>query len=104
MRRGSIGCMFLTFFLLYAERSWTRIFKSFDTWINAVDDYSGNDFHYLNPKGVIPTSAVISKGHRRQGQFLEPLKKNLKGDAPGVGGNSDEEVDESLLRSAEMEG
>lgn len=29
-----------------------------------VDAYSGNDLLYLNPKGTIPTAAVIKDRHR----------------------------------------
>ncbi|KAJ7312387.1 pseudouridine synthase [Mycena albidolilacea] len=36
----------------------------FDAWIRMVDAYSGNDLLYLNPKGTIPTAAVIKDRHR----------------------------------------
>jgi hypothetical protein len=43
----------------------------FDAWIRAVDAYSGNDLLYLNPSGVLPDSAIITKGIRRQNPFRE---------------------------------
>lgn len=43
--------------------------NSFDAWIRSVDSYSGNDLLYLNPRGIIPTAAVIKKG--RENPFRE---------------------------------
>lgn len=43
----------------------------FDSWIRAVDTYSGNDLLYLNPSGVLPEAAVITKGVRRENPFRE---------------------------------
>jgi len=43
----------------------------FDAWIRAVDTYSGNDLLYLNPSGVLPDAAVITKGVRRENPFRE---------------------------------
>ncbi|KAJ7763584.1 pseudouridine synthase [Mycena maculata] len=37
----------------------------FDAWIRMVDAYGGNDLLYLNPKGTIPSAAVVKDGHRK---------------------------------------
>ncbi|GAA5966399.1 hypothetical protein JCM8115_002860 [Rhodotorula mucilaginosa] len=34
----------------------------FSKWLNFLDTFVGNDFDYLNPKGVIPPSATYKKG------------------------------------------
>ncbi|KIK61725.1 hypothetical protein GYMLUDRAFT_96570 [Collybiopsis luxurians FD-317 M1] len=49
----------------------------FDAWIRSVDSYSGKDFLYLNPKGVIPAEAVVKKGERREVPFRERKVFNL---------------------------
>ncbi|KAF7370276.1 tRNA pseudouridine synthase 1 [Mycena sanguinolenta] len=36
----------------------------FDAWIRMVDAYDGNDLLYLNPKGTIPSAAVVKDRHR----------------------------------------
>lgn len=46
----------------------------FDAWIRAIDSYGGNDLSYLNPKGTIPSSAVIKKNERRANPFRERKK------------------------------
>ncbi|GAA6014026.1 hypothetical protein JCM10207_000210 [Rhodosporidiobolus poonsookiae] len=38
----------------------------FSKWLNYLDSYVGNDFDYLNPKGVIPASATFKKGENRE--------------------------------------
>ncbi|KAL4250199.1 tRNA pseudouridine synthase TruA family protein [Abortiporus biennis] len=43
----------------------------FDAWIRMVDCYAGNDLLYLNPKGIIPSDAVIKQGERRPNPFKE---------------------------------
>ncbi|GAA5867676.1 hypothetical protein JCM1840_006654 [Sporobolomyces johnsonii] len=35
---------------------------TFSKWLNYLDVHVGRDFEYLNPKGVIPASAVYKKG------------------------------------------
>ncbi|GAA5904400.1 pseudouridine synthase family protein [Sporobolomyces salmoneus] len=35
---------------------------TFSKWLNYLDVHIGSDFEYLNPKGVIPASAVYKKG------------------------------------------
>ncbi|GAW01256.1 pseudouridylate synthase [Lentinula edodes] len=49
----------------------------FDGWIRSIDSYKGNDFLYLNPKGIIPPEAIIKKGERRQDPFRERKVFNL---------------------------
>jgi tRNA pseudouridine38-40 synthase len=39
--------------------------------MHGVDSYTGNDLGYLNPKGTIPTTAVIKKNERRTNPFRE---------------------------------
>ncbi|KAI0704057.1 tRNA pseudouridine synthase [Earliella scabrosa] len=46
-------------------------FGIFDGWIRSVDAYAGHDLEYLNPKGVIPASAVIKRGEYRANPFRE---------------------------------
>jgi len=46
-------------------------FNRFDAWIRAVDAYSGNDLLYLNPSGILPDTAIITKGLRRENPFRE---------------------------------
>lgn len=48
-----------------------RSFNSFDGWVRSIDAYAGHDLEYLNPKGVIPASAVIKRGEFRNNQFRE---------------------------------
>ncbi|GJE90935.1 tRNA pseudouridine synthase [Phanerochaete sordida] len=43
----------------------------FDAFIRSVDKYQGNDLQYLNPKGVLPDSAVMKRGERRENAFRE---------------------------------
>jgi tRNA pseudouridine38-40 synthase len=43
----------------------------FDAWVRSTDAYSGDDLLYLNPKGVIPTAAVVKRSERRKNPFRE---------------------------------
>jgi len=43
----------------------------FDAWVRSTDAYSGDDLLYLNPKGVIPSAAVVNKSERRKNPFRE---------------------------------
>ncbi|KAI0358116.1 tRNA pseudouridine synthase, partial [Trametes cingulata] len=43
----------------------------FDGWIRSLDAYAGHDLEYLNPKGIIPQSAVIKRGEFRNNPFRE---------------------------------
>ena len=53
------------------QRLPTLLPNRFDSWIRAVDTYSGNDLLYLNPSGILPEAAVITKGIRRENSFRE---------------------------------
>jgi tRNA pseudouridine38-40 synthase len=48
----------------------TRLLR-FDAWVRSTDAYSGDDLLYLNPKGVIPTAAVVKRSERRKNPFRE---------------------------------
>lgn len=48
-----------------------KSYNSFDSWVRFVDAYGGNDLQYLNPKGIIPPTAVIKKGEKRDNPFKE---------------------------------
>ncbi|KAF7308256.1 PseudoU-synth-1 domain-containing protein [Mycena chlorophos] len=83
----------------------------FDAWIRMVDAYAGTDLLYLNPRGVIPATAVIqlpptpaegkNKGNKerfRKGGFRErklfdatsfPVPGQMSGDGAGVVGEQD---------------
>jgi tRNA pseudouridine38-40 synthase len=39
--------------------------------VRSTDAYSGDDLLYLNPKGVIPSAAVVNKSERRKNPFRE---------------------------------
>jgi tRNA pseudouridine38-40 synthase len=52
----------------------------FDAWVQTIDSYSGNDFLYLNPKGIIPVVAVIRKGEKR----TKPFQDKRRFDATGI--------------------
>ncbi|KAL4078630.1 pseudouridine synthase [Scleroderma yunnanense] len=49
----------------------------FDAWIRYVDSYEGNDLLYLNPRGIIPTVAVIKKGIKRPSPFREKKRFDI---------------------------
>ena len=53
------------------DRLLVRSLCSFDGWIRSVDAYAGHDLEYLNPKGIIPASAVIKRGEYRANPFRE---------------------------------
>ncbi|KIJ65635.1 hypothetical protein HYDPIDRAFT_88408 [Hydnomerulius pinastri MD-312] len=83
----------------------------FDAWIRYVDNYEGNDLLYFNPRGIIPTAAVITKKGKRPKPFRENRRfditnaKDIKPGAPPL----EEEVEsdeESLSKPAleDMEG
>ncbi|KAF8556001.1 pseudouridine synthase [Imleria badia] len=83
----------------------------FDAWMRYVDNYEGNDLLYLNPRGIIPATAVIRKdGKRRPKPFKESKRfdvtniKELK-DAPPLEEESGSE-EESMSKPAleDMEG
>ncbi|KAF8448996.1 pseudouridine synthase [Boletus edulis BED1] len=83
----------------------------FDAWIRYVDNYEGNDLLYLNPRGIIPSTAVIKKDvKRRPMPFRESKRfdvtniKQLK-DAPPLEEESESE-EERMSKPAleDMEG
>ncbi|GAA5940105.1 pseudouridine synthase family protein [Sporobolomyces koalae] len=49
--------------------------STFSKWLNYLDVHIGTDFEYLNPKGVIPTSATYKKGENPE---------RPRGTAPGA--------------------
>ena len=78
-----------------------------------VDAYDGYDLLYLNPKGVIPATAVVKYGERRE----KPFRENKKFDATSfpegqrpAGQGEDEEGEEEQVEKldkkalADMEG
>ena len=59
-----------------------------DPGIRSIDRYTGTDLLYLNPKGVIPTKAVVERGVRRANPFRE--KKRFIATSVPVGGPREE--------------
>ncbi|KAN0063671.1 tRNA pseudouridine synthase 1 [Thecaphora frezii] len=96
--------------------------SEFAKWLNYLDVFQGPDFEFLNPKGVIPTSAILKVGELRRapggqrkgsygGGTLEPgVKAEGEGEAEGATadqGNEEEEEERAFLNSkdqAEYEG
>ncbi|CDO73347.1 hypothetical protein BN946_scf185008.g110 [Trametes cinnabarina] len=73
---------------IYAKmRSIEDQFGIFDGWIRSIDAYAGHDLEYLNPKGIIPQSAVIKRGEFRNNPFRE--KKRFDATSFPVGGAGD---------------
>ncbi|KAI9060913.1 tRNA pseudouridine synthase, partial [Trametes sanguinea] len=73
---------------IYAKmRSIEDQFGIFDGWIRSIDAYAGSDLEYLNPKGIIPQSAVIKRGEFRNNPFRE--KKRYDATSFPVGGAGD---------------
>ncbi|KAH9940804.1 tRNA pseudouridine synthase [Epithele typhae] len=52
-------------FIYPRMRSIEDQFGIFDDWVRCIDAYAGRDFDWLNPKGVIPSTAVIKSTERR---------------------------------------
>lgn len=67
-----------------------------------MDCYPGSDFEYLNHKGVIPPSAILQKGAKRENQFKEFLKVGSDGAVVGLEDDGDGEGLD--VKSAEMDG
>lgn len=79
-------------------------------FLQYLDVLTGTDFEYLNPKGVIPQSAILKVGEQVR-TSLPKRSKEADDDGGGGGGEedlqkSDDEEDEELLRGnqAELEG
>lgn len=53
----------------------------FDAWIRYVDNYEGNDLLYLNPRGIIPATAVIKKDVKRR---PKPFKEGKRFDVTNI--------------------
>ncbi|KAI0630861.1 pseudouridine synthase [Trametes polyzona] len=71
----------------------------FDGWIRSIDAYAGHDLEYLNPKGIVPQSAVIKRGEFRNNPFREKKRYDATsfpagGAAAGGGSVEDEESSE----------
>ncbi|KDN46106.1 pseudouridine synthase [Tilletiaria anomala UBC 951] len=75
----------------------------FGKWLNYLDVFSGSDFEYLNPKGVIPQSCLLKLGEHRR----EHKPKGAQGQADSAHDpDSDDEDTEALLKGnqAELDG
>ncbi len=79
--------------------------------MRSVDSYIGNDLLYLNPKAVVPTTAVIKRGERRDNPFRERKKFDATtfpgGEAKMLYAEEEEEEEEEIFdkkRLADMEG
>ncbi|OSD05463.1 tRNA pseudouridine synthase [Trametes coccinea BRFM310] len=80
---------------IYAKmRSIEDQFGIFDGWIRSIDAYAGHDLEYLNPKGIIPQSAVIKRGEFRNNPFRE--KKRYDATSFPAGGAGDAAAPGSL--------
>ncbi|PIL24877.1 hypothetical protein GSI_12764 [Ganoderma sinense ZZ0214-1] len=61
-------------------------FGIFDGWVRSIDAYAGHDLEYLNPKGVIPASAVIKRGEYRNNPFREKKRFDATSFPAGTSG------------------
>ncbi|TFK51809.1 pseudouridine synthase [Heliocybe sulcata] len=80
----------------------------FDAWTRHIDSYAGGDLTYLNPKGIIPPTAVLKKGERRENPFREKRRFDATGRSDKlVQEEEEEEAEEATLdkaKLADMEG
>jgi len=78
----------------------------FDTWLRSVDSYSGDDFGYLNPRGIIPPSAVVKRDFKKRREGRKKGGEPSASTEPKVAtvDSDDSDVDISMLTSADMEG
>ncbi|EPQ56520.1 pseudouridine synthase [Gloeophyllum trabeum ATCC 11539] len=81
----------------------------FDAWVRHIDSYAGGDLGYFNPKGVIPSTAVLKKGERRENPFREKKRFDATGKADKLIKEEEEEEaseEETLDKAklADMEG
>ncbi|KAL5633017.1 hypothetical protein ACGC1H_003494 [Rhizoctonia solani] len=77
----------------------------FAAWLKFIDEYDGWEFKYLNPRGEVPSEAVVHREKRKQGstnKFREYLWKNPAG--KGGEGSEDEDGDGCQKPNVEMEG
>lgn len=84
-----------------AARNAERCHGSFDSWIRSIDSYAGHDLEYLNPKGIVPQSAVIKKGEFRNNPFRE--KKRYDATSFPVGKSAAPDAAEEEEESSEDE-
>ncbi|KAF8587908.1 pseudouridine synthase [Ramaria rubella] len=75
---------------------------TFDAWIRSIDAYAGNDFTYLNSKGVIPPAAILVKGQHRPNAFREKKRFDVTGPVT-ADVLADEDEDEEHLDKANLE-
>jgi tRNA pseudouridine38-40 synthase len=90
-------------YLIYNSIHFTH---RFDAWMRTVDNYSGNDFLWLNPAGIVPKESIILKGQRRENPFKERRRFNatsitVEGDK--VVGLAEDEEEESTLSKKELD-
>jgi tRNA pseudouridine38-40 synthase len=74
----------------------------FDAWIRSIDSYAGNDLLYLNPKGTIPSVAVLTKGQPRPNAFREKKRFDASGPAVASAQHADDPDDEEDLDQARL--
>ncbi|KAI0299306.1 pseudouridine synthase [Russula brevipes] len=79
----------------------------FDAWVRSTDAYSGDDLLYLNPKGVIPSAAVVNKSERRKNPFRERKRFDVADFSNTSkievdGAEEDEEEQDVVLDKAEL--
>ncbi|KAH7914642.1 pseudouridine synthase [Hygrophoropsis aurantiaca] len=79
----------------------------FDAWIRSIDTYAGEDLLYLNPKGIIPASAVFKKGEKRYNTFKDNRRFDRTGAMPEekdkASATDDEEIEEDHLSKTLLE-
>ena len=78
-----------------------------------MDAYAGHDLEYLNPKGIIPTGAVIKRGEYRANPFREKKRFDATAFPAGVDGEkqrdgvecteADEDEEEETLPTSKEE-
>ncbi|KAI1796764.1 tRNA pseudouridine synthase [Ganoderma leucocontextum] len=69
-------------------------FGIFDGWIRSIDAYAGHDLEYLNPKGVIPASAVTKRGEHRNNPFREKKRFDATSFPTGTSGENAASIEE----------
>ena len=75
--------------------------NSFDGWVRSIDAYASHDLEYLNPKGVIPASAVIKRGEYRNNPFREKKRFDATSFPPGVSGTNAASIEEESSEDEE---
>ncbi|KAI0676070.1 pseudouridine synthase [Trametes maxima] len=67
----------------------------FDGWVRSIDAYAGHDLEYLNPKGIVPQSAVVKRGEFRNNPFREKKRYDATSFPAGGAGAAAVEEEES---------